>query len=1084
MKKCFNKKNSNTVSFSWSNLKLLRISFLSTILFLMSSSYVLASGVSALNSVLIQNISELQPQIVTGTVTSEDGEPLPGVSIHLEKDIGRGTITDESGRYRIEVDDPSDILVFSYIGYITQEIGVGSQTTIDVVMEETALALEEVVAVGYRTRARGTITGSISTVSSDEFENIPIDNLSNALAGRLSGVTVTQTAGTPGIESDITVRARGTLNNIEPLYVIDGIVSTKFAFDALSSDEVDNITLLKDAASAAIYGSRGANGVILVTTKRGAARPASITYEGTFGVQTPTRIPSALDAYEHALLINDGVAYQRYYDQDFQIDPDDPLLYTQDELDYFKEHSYNWIEELWRDPISTQHTLSANGGSEDVNYYIGGTYTYATASFDNVDFNKLSLRSNIDVKLAQGLTASLDLHTNNRITHGPNWDTGNWRFEDLYKALALRTNMVPPSINGEAVGNWVEWSPVSVINLDAGYNNRKWAQITSTVGLEYEVPFIDGLSFNVKYNRYFLNEERKRFSQPYWMTMFETTGTHNHIITETPVGQKQRSSREYLEVRDYKDKSYQFNVQANYKKSFGKHNLDAFLVYEQMEAEYVFTEAQRNNFVSGSVDQFIGGGASVEDQTSDGSESEFARLSYVGALGYNYNRTYLVDFSFRYDGSVIFAPENRWGFFPSVSTGWVISNEPFFKTDFFNELKFRGSVGLLGNDAVGAFQWLQAYSLLTGAAFDGVTVGLNEGILANRDITWEKSLTYNAGVDATFWRNIMSLKIDAYYRHTYDILETRIRAIPDHFGAELPDENYAEVNAKGFEIELSYNNIAGAGPNKVNYFIRGNFGYSTNELVAYDEAEGIRPHLSRIGLPIGAHETLGLRATDVIRTQGDIEDLPEGYTIYINRFGNMAPQLGLLNYEDIRGTYGVDEPDGRITLDDQEYLAKHIYPPMTYGLSFGASWRQIKVDILLHGNGGHYAMLHSNARRVQGRAEESTYAFWADRWRPSDPTGKYPAAIRFGWPPTDYPASSLFLKNMSFLRLKAVNVSYRLPEKVTSRLRVDNLQLFYAGTNLFLIFDHIKEWGYDPEMRNIRAYPIMATHSFGINITL
>jgi TonB-linked SusC/RagA family outer membrane protein len=1024
-----------------------------------------------------RDLAQAQQRAVSGTVTNAAGQPLPGVTVSI-KGTTQGTVTNADGNYTISNVPEEATLVFSFVGMRTQEVEIVGQTKIDIIMQEEAIGLHEVIAVGYRTQTRGTITGSVSTVSSAKFQDIPMDNLSNALAGRLSGVTITQVAGTPGQESNIQIRTRGTLNNTDPLYVIDGIVASKYAFDALSTDEVDNITLLKDAASAAIYGSRGANGVILVTTKRGSNQPPTINYSGTFGVQTPTRIPDALNAFEHASLINDGVAYQRYYEQGFVVNPNDPLIYTQDELDYFKENSNNWIEELWRDPITTQHNLSASGGSETVNYYIGGTYNYATASFDNVDFDKLTLRANIDVKLTTGLTASLDISTDNRNTHGPNWDTGNWRFEDLYKALALRTHLVPPSINGQAVGNWVEWSPYSVINLDAGYQNRKWAGISSTMALNYKVPFIKGLSVNLKYNRYSLDEEIKRFSQPYWMTMFATTGTHNHILTDEPVGQKQRSATEFLQVRNNKNRSYQFNVQGNYKNSFGKNNIDAFFVYEQTESEYRWIQAQRDNFISKTVDQFVGGGARIEDQTANGAEFESARLSYVGAISYNYNRTYLLDFSFRYDGSVIFAPENRWGFFPSASAGWVVSNESFFNSKLINELKLRGSVGLLGNDAVGAFQWLQNYSLGTGAAFSGVTSSLSEGTLANRNITWEKSLTYNGGVDVSFWENLLNLKVDVFYRHTYDILETRIRSIPTHFGANLPDENYAEVNAKGIELELSFNNAIGSGVNKFNYFISGNFGYATNELVSYDEAEGIRQHLSRLELPIGAHNTLGLIATDVLRTQADIDALPAGWTIL-----GQQPKLGMLNYKDIRGTFGVDEPDGRITNDDQEFLADHVYPPVTYGLSVGFSWRKLSVDALVQGNGGHWAMLHANARRLQGRAEESTYGFWRDRWRPSNPEGKYPAAQRFGWPPTDYPASSLFFKNMSFIRLKAVNVSYNLPEIISNRLTLKNMRLFYTGTNLGLLFDHIKEWDYDPEMSNIRAYPIMATHSLGLNIT-
>ncbi|MBW6479024.1 MAG: SusC/RagA family TonB-linked outer membrane protein [Bacteroidales bacterium] len=584
-----------------------------------------------------------QQRSISGKVTDSNGQPLPGVTV-IVAGTTTGTVTNADGNFILSIPDGAKTLQFSFVGMRTQEVSIDDRTTFAVVMEEETIGLDEVIAVGYRTQTRGTITGSVSTVSTAQFQDIPMDNLSNALAGRLSGVTVTQIAGTPGQESNIQVRARGTLNNTDPLYVIDGIVASKYAFDALSTDEVDNITLLKDAASAAIYGSRGANGVILVTTKRGSNRPPTITYSGTVGVQIPTRIPESLNAYEHASLINDGIAYQKYYNKGFTLDPNDPLVYTQDELDYFKENSYNWVEELWRDPITTQHSLSASGGSETVNYYIGGTYNYAIASFDNVDFNKLTLRANIDVKLATGLTASLDIHTDNRTTHGPNWDTGNWRFEDLYKALVLRTSLVPPNINGESVGNWVEWSPDAVINLDAGYHNRKWTGITSTMALDYKIPFIKGLSVNLKYNKYMLDEERKRFSHPYYMTLFETTGTHNHIITDNPVGQKQRSNAEFLEVRNYKDRSYQFNIQGNYKNSFGNHNVDAFFVYEQTEFQESYILARRDNFISTTVDQFVGGGASVEDQTSNGSEFESARLSYVGALSYNYKRTYLLDF--------------------------------------------------------------------------------------------------------------------------------------------------------------------------------------------------------------------------------------------------------------------------------------------------------------------------------------------------------------------------------------------------------------------------------------------------------
>ena len=293
-----------------------------------------------------------QQKQITGKVTDETGSPLPGVNIQIEGTI-TGAISDARGNYSIVIPNDNAVLIFSFIGYTIQKVPASGKTTIDVALALTVSSLEDVVVVGYRTVTRGTITGSVSMINSAELQNTPANNLSNMMAGRLSGVVVQQVAGTPGQESNIMIRTSGTLNNSSPLYVIDGIVSTKFAFDAMGSDEVASISILKDAASAAVYGSRGANGVILVTTKRGSNKAPVINYTGSFGVQTPTRIPPALNAYEQALLINDGLAYQKYYAQDFVVDPNDPILYTQDELDYFKNTSYNWIEELWRDPITT-----------------------------------------------------------------------------------------------------------------------------------------------------------------------------------------------------------------------------------------------------------------------------------------------------------------------------------------------------------------------------------------------------------------------------------------------------------------------------------------------------------------------------------------------------------------------------------------------------------------------------------------------------------------------------------------------------------------------------------------------------------
>jgi TonB-linked SusC/RagA family outer membrane protein len=999
---------------------------------------------------------------VKGKVVTDEG-PLAGVTVSV-LGLPATTVTDVGGNYSITAPE-NGTLVFTFIGYAEQRVAIRNQTTINVTLVSASKELEDVIVTGYRTQARGTVTGSVSSVNSSEFADVPVDNLSNALSGRLSGVTITQAAGTPGMESAIRIRALGTTNNASPLFVIDGVVSDKFAFDGLSPNEVETVTILKDAASAAIYGSRAANGVILVTTKRGRTGSPRLSYSGIFGLQSPTKIPETLNAFEHASAINHQLKY-------INTPATDARYYTQDELDYFKTHSWNWVEEMWKNPLTTQHTMDVSGGTQNVKYFLGASYNYSTGTFNNIDFRKLNLRGNIDVSVTKNLKVSLDLNTDNRATNGPSWDINNWRFEDLYKALLLRSAMVPPYVNGQPVGNWVEWHPGVVLSPDlAGYNRRKWSGLNSMVTLNYTVPFVKGLSAKTSINRYNRNIYQKNFNLPYNMVLFNTTGGKNHIVGDQAVGTRARAAAEYLLSRYDKIERYQFNAQLNYKRSFGEHNVDALVVYEQAEDNNVWFNGRRDNFISPAIDQYIAG--STVNATADGRESQSARISYVGLASYNYAQKYLLEGSFRYDGSVIFAPGYRWGFFPSVSAGWRISSEPFFeKIKFINDLKLRASVGLLGNDAVGQFQYMQAYNIVNGAVFNNLQQGIEAGPLANRFITWEKSLNYNAGLDSRFLDTKMSFKLDVFYRHTYDILGSRIQSTPSTLGAELPDENYQQINSKGFEVELGYENKRRS-ENAPSYYLRGNFGFATNKVVVLDEAENIRPYQSQLGYNTG--RIFGYVATGILRTQKDLDDLPAGYTIL-----GVAPQLGMLNYKDIRGPVS-DKPDGKITSDDREFIAKYSSPPMNYGMLLGASWKSLSVDVLFQGVAGSFAMLPTAGRDIQARAEESSFRYWADSWSPENPNGKYPG-YRVQNYRTRFDESTFFLVNNSFLRLKNVSVSYTIPKNLVAPIGLKNARVFFTGTNLLMIYSKNKI--YDPEMNNIQSYPMMENYSFGLNIGL
>ncbi len=1025
---------------------------------------------------------EPQAQSVSGTVTSSvTGLPLPSVNVRI-KGTNQRTASNAAGRYTLNVPSLQDTLHFSLIGYHSQDVPIDGRSEIDVQLAALPAQLEAQVVTAYRpAQDRGTVTGAVSSVTGADVSNVPVDNLSNALQGRLAGVSVTQNAGTPGRESNIRVRAVGTFNGADPLYVIDGVVSDKFAFDGLNAGDVENISVLKDGATAALYGSRAANGVILVTTRRGSVKPTEFAYNVTVGRQDAPRIPPTLDAYQHARTINDFLNYNK-------IPTSDVRYYTDDELQYFQTHSWDWIAALWRQPLDVQHSLNISGGSDGVRYFLGGSFLDETGSFDNLSFGRTTARGNLDVDLTSHLRASVDFDGARQNRHGPSWTIGDWKQEDLYKALALRTRMVPPYVDGLPVGNWVEWNPGVVISNQSGYDRRQWSQLDFRGRLEYQAPWVSGLSASLAYYRGYTNTYEKQFNMPYDMTLFNTWGTHNHLLGTQPVGTRPRAAEEFLLTKNAPYNKYQLNAQVNYKHSFGRHAVDALFVYEQAASDTGWAQAQRDSFVT-AIDQYIAGSTAPGNQFVSGSEAQDARLSYVGSVGYSYADRYYLQGSFRYDGSVIFAQPKRWGLFPSVSAGWRLTQEPFFKVPFINELKLRASYGVVGNDDVGAFQWLQKYVIGTGAIFNTATTGLSPGPLANPDITWEKSKSYNVGLDSRFWDNRMSLTLDLFYRHQYDILGNRQASVTDIFGAALPDENWEVVNGHGFEVELAYTGNAAGAAGAFKYYLHGNFGYAANAIVKYNEPADIRPYLSRIGRPTSGNTTtdsqcFGYIATGILRTQADIDALAPGYTI-----NGQPPRLGMLNYKDLRGDgNGNDAPDGKITGSDQAWICDYATsdrtsPPITYGLSFGFSWTGLSLDGLLSGGAGNKLMMHADGRAIQGRAEESSYGYWADHWTPDNPDAAYPGYFGTGYK-TGYPQSTFWLRDGSFLRLKALTLSYALPQRIARVIGLAGARAYLTGTNLLLLIDHVGDWGFDPEMSNIRAYPLMRTFTLGMSANL
>lgn len=995
---------------------------------------------------------------VSGTVKDSLGNPLAGVTIQA-KGTSIGTVTDVQGRYTIGADQNAT-LVFSYIGYDRWEMNVSGKEHIDVTLSSSVGGLNEVVVVGYGTEKKATLTGAIAAISGEQIKDLPVANLSNALAGQLPGVRITQSGGKPGKSSSISIRAVGTWNNSDPLYVIDGVVRDKFAFDALDPSEVDNLSVLKDGASGAVYGARAANGVILVTTKRGKEGAPTISYSGSVGVDKPIHIPAAQNGYNQAVFINDALRVDN-------IPSSDSRFYTEDELQYFKTHNWNWIDAAWKNPVTTRHALSVSGGTSKIRYFMNGAYYYATGSFNKLDFRKYTLRGNIEAEITKNLTASLNVSTDIRNDQKPYWkyDGDDDDMQDLYKAFLFRSQMVPPYVNGKLNGTFVEFSPLAYTDGQTGYNKKKYSDYNAIATLQYKVPFVSGLDIKLMFNKYSRHTFIKQFNLPYELSVFQRMGQHNHIVGDVLESVKVRDDGEYLYESYDTPESYQLDGYITYKRSFGAHKLNVLFVYEQAEGNDNNFSAQRNNFVSPVVDQLFAGNPA--SQFANGSAWEEGRVSYVGRVNYNYSDKYILEGAFRYDGSVKFAPDKRWGFFPSLSAAWRISEEPFFKNNvnFINDLKLRASVAMLGNDAVGGWQWMQRYNISNGAIFSGATTGIAPSGLSNPGITWEKSLSWNGGLDAYLLGSKLNLSADAFYRHTYDILGSRQQSIPSTFGATLPAENYGIINSNGFELSARYNSAIG---NSFRYFIAANLGYATNKVIKQDQPENQRAYKSVIGYNMD--RIWGYEATDIIRTQAELDALPAGYTIF-----GQKPELGMLNYKDIRGVTS-DKPDGKIDENDAQYIANRSTAPVNYGIALGAAWKGWSLDVLFQGLAGYQTML--DVRYAQARAEETNFAFWNDHWTPENINAAFPRAARSN---SDN-ASTFWLRNGSFLRLKNVNLSYELPRQVIKSAGIASVRLFFIGTNLLLLEDHVKVR--DPEAGGLRSYPLMKNYTLGLNITL
>jgi TonB-linked SusC/RagA family outer membrane protein len=1037
----------------------------------------------------MKSISLQQESVtVTGRVSDHTGEALPGVNVYEKGNPQNGVITGIDGSYSIKVESADAVIVYTFIGFENQEISVAGRTEIEVTLVEETTGLNEVVVIGYGTQKKVNLTGSVISVKSEELNNIPAANLSNTLAGRAPGVQVVGNSGLAGATSRISIRGGGT-----PLFIIDGVERDQASFNALDANEVESINFLKDAASAAVYGSKAGNGVVLITTKSGQKQAPKFEVKSSFSTSRTTYPVQSYTATEELRYINN-----------MMITRGQEAPYGPDIFDYFKDKSYDINDLIWQNPSVQQHNLSVDGGTEKLSYYLALGYHTEEGSYHNTDYDRYNFRSNVTAKITDRFKINVNLSGNQR-----NYSRWYWPYDgasdqvvsDWYRATFNWTRLYP--FYTDAQGNPTNdpndfpvrpaggYHPPEIM-LHGGYRDSKHRTLDGIIRFDLDLgEYINGLSasFQGHLNAYDMNMKSYVVHNKWYV--FQPASTDNKFVpgpidfTKT-AGHTLSASYPNIQESVNLSSSYQINWYLNYQRTFGNHEVSALAVYEQSEYKGKGLYGRAEDLLSTDIDQIYNASGDAERRHFDGGESESARASWIGRANYSFASKYILDFSFRYDGNYRFAPDKRWGFFPSLSAAWRLSEENFLKDNvsWLSNLKLRGSYGTTGSDIdittgqpIIPWAWTNKYTKAGGYMFGSSWQdGLQSGIMPNKDITWETIKTWNLGLEFGLLDSKLTGEFDVWGSKRTNILGERQGTTPTSLGADLPKENYAQISYSGVELMASYKNRY----QNLNYEIYGNMGYDIDQWDIWDEPEAYTDGTyagnwqSRIGQPL--NRVYGLICEGMIRTQEDLDALPEGYLVY-----GRDPQIGTLYFRDIRGQNYSEGPDGKIDNYDMTYLSDNGKPRINFGFGTNLEWKGISLNAHFQGVGAYDRMVRNRNGWGVFQVDRPYFELWADNyWTPETPNAKYPR-VAGNWMQAEYGgnASSFWIRNGAYLRLKNLNIAYALPQNWYERIGIDKVQFFVNGTNLFVITACDE---YDPEQETLDSYPLMKTFTGGLSI--
>ena len=990
---------------------------------------------------------------ITGNVADNNGEPIIGASV-VVSGTKNGTVTDIDGNFTLVSNSETPTLNISYVGFDTQNIKVRPGQTIKVTLKENAQSLEELVVVGYGSQKKVNVIGSIATVDSKSLEARSASDVSNMLTGQMSGVTITQTSGNPGQDGG-TIRVRGVGSfgaTPSPLVLVDGMPGS---LSDITPDEIENISVLKDASSAAIYGSRAANGVVLVTTKRGKEGRTKVSYNGSIGFSKAAELPEMAHSYEYAKFYNIAAGTETYKPEDIQKykDGSDPDNYADE----------NYLDKLFGGhSFLTKHTLNVNGGNDRVQYMATVGYLRHDGLLENNYYNKYNARLNLNAKLTKDLSMGIRLNGMASDRHEPSTpgslDTGGYAGIML---AALRYPGLLPSYMSDGsngVGLKGSGTPVAWAEKCASFYRQDFDKFGGNIDLTYKpikgltIKGIGGYKYSLQHVRHYRSE-------------FATADGRTN-------GPSSLTDDMYRTV--YKT----FQATADYNTTIAKkHAIDVLVGYTWEDENQRSVGGYRQKFPSNDVPYLTAGGA--DGQTNFGGGYDWAIQSIFGRLTYNYDERYLFEATMRYDGSSRFPTDSKYGFFPSAALGWRVSEEKFWKDSsvakWFTNLKLKASTGVLGNNNIGNYPYQSVYTLGSNQnyVFGGVyTTGASITTYVDPNLKWEKTRTSDIGIETGFFQNRLTFNATYYYRKTTDVLYKPSASYSSIFGLNLSQVNTGAVENKGWEFEIGYRDKVGS----FNYWVNGNFSIIKNKVLTLGmgnvtQANGMVGNGSNLFIGYPMQMYYGYKTDGVFLTDEEVGEWHDQSAIA------KGSKAGDIRYVDLDG-------DGKVTPKDMTYLGSSI-PKYNFGLSFGGDYKGFDFSVLLQGVAG-----------VKGRLNEwAGFAFFQEgniqKWQMEEcwnmnPTNRYPKYPRLeimsNAGSNNTLLSDFWILNASFVKVRNIQFGYKLPKNIISKAGISSMRAYISLDNPFSFDSYRKGW--DPENTNNRGsyYPVMSSYTFGLTL--